>query len=71
MIKNEAGFITQLENFDWDVNTGDSICNDCEKIMPICWDSICAICGKTFCYNHVRIINGFWVCWDHEPTGRR
>ena len=50
--------------------SGDSVCNACGKDMPVCWEVVCKECYKTFCYNHVRLIDHSWICWDHEPTGR-
>lgn len=41
---------------------GHSVCNECDKDMPKCWDTICARCRHTFCYEHSWTVEGKWVC---------
>jgi hypothetical protein len=39
-----------------------SVCNECGKDMPKCWDTVCIGCNRTFCYVHSHSVNGFWWC---------
>jgi len=50
-------------NPDEDIHTGASLCNDCGKIMPVCWDVVCKKCRKTFCYLHTGIKGDYWYCF--------
>jgi len=46
-----------------DTDHGHSVCGTCGKDMPHCWDTVCAGCGMTFCYDHSFIKNGnLWTC---------
>lgn len=47
---------------DEKVSSGRSVCNHCKKEMPICWDAVCYLCRKTFCYKHVVVKDGKWFC---------
>ena len=47
-----------------DIVPGDSICNECHKFMPVCWEAMCFFCNKTFCYKHVEEMQEKWVCAD-------
>lgn len=39
-----------------------AICCTCAKRMPGCWDTVCADCGNTSCYEHSQAIDGYWFC---------
>lgn len=41
-----------------------SVCNECGKDMPKCWDVVCKGCNRTFCYKHSHVVNSFWWCKD-------
>lgn len=58
------GRITKLLLLDGSINTGHSVCGNCGKDMPICWDTVCHNCHKTFCYECSIAIDGFWYCVD-------
>lgn len=42
--------------------TGSSICTTCKKEMPVCWDTVCAGCGDTSCYEHSETVDRKWYC---------
>jgi len=44
--------------------SGHSVCNECGKDMPKCWDTVCYKCNRTFCYNHSIDINNKWYCLE-------
>jgi len=39
-----------------------AICTTCGKKMPGIWDTVCAGCGATSCYNHSTVVNQRWYC---------
>lgn len=39
-----------------------SRCITCGKDMPIIWDTVCAMCGGTLCYDHSTVVDGHWSC---------
>jgi len=43
---------------------GHSICNTCGKDMPKCWDIVCSVCNRTFCYDCAVSMEGdpYWYC---------
>ena len=43
---------------------GHSVCNTCEKDMPVVWDVVCYKCNKTFCYDCSAsgTISNKWYC---------
>ena len=41
---------------------GKSKCHKCGKINEHCWDTVCSLCNKTFCYKHSIEKNGRWYC---------
>lgn len=41
---------------------GHSVCNECKKDMPICWDIVCYYCRKTFCFDHAHLRESLWYC---------
>ena len=44
------------------LHNGHSVCNYCGKDMPIVWDVVCSKCRKTFCFDHARTRDGYWIC---------
>ncbi len=61
MIKDNQGRIMGVDRSD-NIHTGHSVCNKCGKDMPVCWNTICAGCQKTFCYEDSYVQNGHWYC---------
>ena len=55
------GRITELENGD-NCHSGHSVCNNCGKDMPGCWEVVCNSCKKTLCYKCSIDVLGFWHC---------
>ena len=56
-----------------EINTGHSVCNNCGKDMPGCWDIICKKCNRTFCYDCVihsyPTHPKYWYCKEcYKPT---
>lgn len=47
----------------------DSICQGCGKELPLIWETICAHCGSTFCYNCSIALDGHWFCLKHRSNG--
>ncbi|MCK5138486.1 MAG: hypothetical protein KAQ85_01465 [Thermodesulfovibrionia bacterium] len=67
MKKDEKGRITQFNPNRMTIKNGESIsghsvCNDCGKDMPVCWDVVCSKCGKTFCYGCSVTKDDKWFC---------
>lgn len=52
----------RLTKWEPGLTNGHSVCNDCGKDMPRVWDVVCASCHRTFCYDHVRAVQGQWLC---------
>lgn len=48
-----------------EAHVGNSICTTCGKLMPTCWDTVCAVCGDTSCYDHSGLVEGRWRCRRH------
>lgn len=44
------------------INHGHSVCNNCNKDMPGCWDVVCYFCNRTFCYKCSKDANNKWFC---------
>lgn len=44
------------------VHQGHSVCNDCEIDMPKCWDVVCSVCWRTFCYRCSKSDGHYWYC---------
>ena len=44
------------------IHSGHSVCNECGKDMPGCWDVVCSNCSKTFCYDHAISGLKYWYC---------
>ena len=66
MYKDKLGRIARLKKSD-KVNFGHSVCWDCGKDMPYCWDTICSICGKVLCYKHAYCDDEYWYCNNCKP----
>ena len=62
--RDNRGRISAIDVDDL-INSGDAVCNKCGKDMPICWDVVCYVCNKTFCYNCATPIHGKWLCFEH------
>ena len=63
MIKrDEQGRITEISRDHPDITNCHSVCNACGKDMPICWDIVCYVCNRTFCYDHAIDIDNYWYC---------
>jgi hypothetical protein len=60
-IKDSQGRITQLEVGE-NLHSGHSVCANCGKDMPICWEAVCKSCLKTVCYNCCADVGGHWIC---------
>lgn len=60
-IKDSQGRITKLEVGE-NLHNGHSVCANCGKDMPICWEAVCNNCLKTVCYNCCADVGGYWVC---------
>ncbi len=57
-------------NPEWCVGgKGSSICQSCGKEMPVCWDTVCAHCGGTFCYDCSVGVDGHWFCKRDRAKG--
>ncbi len=61
MKKDKKGRIKHLGKKD-KPTSGHSLCNDCGKDMPICWDTVCLKCRGTFCYSCSVSDGNFWYC---------
>lgn len=53
---------TKIGNAYW----GDSLCVTCGKEMSKCWDTVCAECGDTSCYEHSYQDGRNWMCEKHK-----
>jgi len=62
-ITDEMGRIVKL-NPNSDCHRGHSVCNTCGKDMPGVWETVCYKCGRTSCYKHSFVIQGYWYCED-------
>jgi len=60
--KDESGRITEISRDHPDITNCHSVCNTCGKDMPICWDIVCKVCSRTFCYEHAVDIDNYWYC---------
>jgi len=49
---------------DKGIHTGHAVCNYCAKDMPVCWDTVCSGCYRTFCYDHSALKHNRWYCPD-------
>ena len=50
-------------------NAVGAICITCERKMPGIWDTVCASCGGTSCYDHSQVIEGHWFCVKCTAAG--
>ena len=41
---------------------GHAACSVCGKDMPDVWETVCFVCHEVFCYQHVHVEQGKWVC---------
>jgi len=63
MIKRDKqGRITEISRDHPNITNCHSVCNVCGKDMPICWDIVCYVCNRTFCYEHAKDIDNYWYC---------
>jgi hypothetical protein len=71
--KNESDLIYKVtgQHDPGEMGTGDSVCNECGKIMKRCWDTVCSKCDRTFCYDHSYNWTGKWHCKGCFPFRRK
>ena len=62
--RDSQGRISAIDADD-SINNGHSVCNECGKDMPVCWDVVCHECNKTFCYGCAVAIDDKWLCLKH------
>jgi hypothetical protein len=72
MKKDKKGRIKEFSEEDLvthpeEIMTGHSVCNKCGKDMPICWDTVCSVCLKTFCYDCSKASLLKWYCLNCNP----
>lgn len=60
--KGRIKYINIEHPYNNTVFKGHSVCGGCGKDMPICWDTVCFKCNKTFCYKCSRLILNYWYC---------
>jgi hypothetical protein len=67
--KNKNGLIWKVtgQHDPGEMGAGDSICNDCGREMKGCWNAVCFVCDKTFCYGCARASKNHWYCDNDYP----
>ena len=66
--RDRAGRLTVIN--DSETHTGHSVCGVCGKDMPACWDTVCAACHRTLCYDcSVVVDDHYWYCKTCDLTG--
>jgi len=68
MKKDEQGRIINLVKHRDLIMKGHSVCVTCCKDMPICWDTVCCVCGDTSCYGCSYSDDKYWYCKKHNPN---
>lgn len=64
MVLDEQNRLIQI-SMDSNTHRGHSACHECEKDMPICWDTVCYHCGLVSCYEHSFTEGKYWYCREH------
>lgn len=62
--RDTEGRITEI-SLDDPITSGHSVCYNCRKDMPSCWDVVCFTCHKTCCYDCSEAKGGKWYCLGH------